>query len=214
MLQPVFFFLLGVYHAYANLIPQADIWRYEDDSISHRSDEMGGLDPSVADGFGDPPDNALDLWRSYAVSVIPSPPNEIVMDEKLPNEQAASFAQSSPPGHDHLSDSSPTNVKVDPVICNSQYRPNVPGFSSKAKREDDFCRVGKPKCKEFWIPLCCYGTPLLDEGGLTVGCVVCMRSHFLRCLTFRAITMSSFDLLPGKENIWRTRTGNGQFLRL
>lgn len=201
MLQFVFFFLMGVYHACANFIPQADIWRYEDDPISHRFDERGGLDPSVADGFGDPPDNALDLWRSNAVSVIPSPTDQIVTDEKLPNEQPTSFAQSSPPGHDHLSDSSPTNVKVDPAICNTQYRPNVPGFSSKAKQQDDFCRIGKPKCKAFWIPLCCYGTPLPDEGGLTAGCVVCMRAPFLRCFNLQAITISSFDLLPGKEKI-------------
>ncbi len=214
MLQSVFFFLMGVYHACAIFIPQADIWGYEDDAISNRFVEIGGLDPSVADGFGDPPENALNLWRSNAVSIVPSPPNQIVTDEKLPNEQLASSAQSSPLGHDHLSDPSPANVKVDPATCNSQYRPNVPGFSNKAKRDDDFCRIGKPKCKEFWISLCCYGNPLPDEGGLTAGCVVCMRFPFLRCFNLRAITMSSFDLLPGKEKIWRTRTGKGQFLRI
>lgn len=213
MLQFVFLFLMGVYRACANFIPQADIWRYEDDPISYRFDKIGGLDPSVADGFGDSPENALDLWRSNAVSVIPSTPNQIVTD-KLPNEQPPSSAQSSPLGQDHLSDSSPANVKVDPAICNSQYRPNVPGFSSKVKRDDDFCRIGKPKCKEFWFSLCCYGTPLPDEGGLTAGCVVCMRYPFLRCFNFQAMTISSFDLLSGKEKIWRTRTENGQFQRI
>lgn len=189
MLQSVFFFLVGVYHACANFIPQADIWGYEDELISHRFDEIGGLNPSVADDFGDLPENALIPWRGNAVSVIPSSPNQIDMDERLPNEQTASSEQSYPLGRDHLSDSSTANVKVDPATCNSQYRPNVPGFSSKAKRDDDSCRIGKPKCKEFWVSLCCYGTPLAEEGGLTAGCVVCMMFPFLRYLNFRAISM-------------------------
>lgn len=189
MLQSDFFFLLMVYHACANFIPQADIWGYEDDPVSHRFDEIGGLNPSVSDDFGDPSENALNLWQSNAVSVIPSPFNQFITDEKLPNEQPASSVQISPLGFDF----SPANVKVDPAICNPQYRPNVPGFSSKAKRDDGFCRIGKPKCKEFWFSLCCYGTPLPDEGGLTAGCVVCMRFPFLRCFNFQARTMFSFD---------------------
>lgn len=209
MLQPVFFFLIGVYHACANFTPQADDWGYKDDPISYRFDEIGGLNPSVADDLGDLPENALNLWRSNAISVIPSSPNQIVTDEKLPNEQPASPAQGFPLGYDHLSDSPLANVKVDPATCNSHYRPNVPGFSSKVKRDDDFCRIGKPKCKEFWISLCCYGTPLIDEGGLTAGCVMCMRFPFLRCSIFQAITISSFDLLPRKGKTWRKRTGKG-----
>lgn len=176
MPHSVFFFLFGVYYACANFIPQADNWGYEDDLISDRFEEMGDSNPIVAGDFGDLPDNSLNLWRSNAVSVIPPSPNQIIADEKLPNEQPPSSEQGSPFGRDRLSESSPANVNIDPVICNSQYRPNVPGFSSKAKREDDVCRFGKPKCKEGWLSLCCYGSPLADEGGLTVGCVVCMSS--------------------------------------
>lgn len=207
MLQSVFFFFMGVYQAYANFIPQAENWGYEDDLILHRFDEIEGLNPSVADEFGDLPEIALKPWQSNAVSVIPSSPYQIATDEKLPNEQPASSEQSSPLGRGHLSDSSPAKVKVDPATCNSQYRPNVPGFSSKAKREDDgVCRFGKPKCKAFWISLCCYGTPLDEEDGLTAGCVVCMRFPFPRYFKIQAITMSSFDLLPGKGKIRRKRT--------
>ena len=181
MPQSVFLFLFRVSYACANFIPQADNWGYEDDLISDRFEEVGGSNHIVAGDFGDLPDNRLNLWQSNAVSVIPPSPNQIIADEKLPNEQLPSSEQGSPFGRDRLSESSPANVNIDPVICNSQYRPNVPGFSSKAKRDDDICRFGKPKCKEGWLSLCCYGSPLADEGGLTVGCVVCMRFHFLSC---------------------------------
>lgn len=205
MPQPVFFFLLGVYYACANLIQQADNWGYEDDLISNRFEEIGDPNPIVADDFGDFPNNALNLWRSNAVSVIPSSPDQIIADEKLPNEQPTPSEQISPFGRDHLSDSSPANLNVDPAICNSHYRPNVPGFSSKAKREDDVCKFGKPKCKEYWLSLCCYGSPLADEGGLTAGCVVCMRFPFLSCFNFQTVPWSSFGFLLGKN---KTKRGN------
>ena len=205
MPQSVFFFLLRVYFACANFIPQSDIWGYEDDLISHPFEEIGNSNPIVANDFGDFPDNDLDLWRSNAVSAIPPSPDQIIADQKLANEQPGLSEQSSSLGHDLSSNPSPANVKVDPAICNSQYRPNVPGFSSKAKREDDFCRTGKPKCKEHWLSLCCYGSPLADEGGLTAGCVVCMRFPFLSCFNFQTITMSSFETLLGMDKMKRNR---------
>lgn len=202
----VFFFLFGVYYACASLIAQADNWGYEDDLISDRFEEIGS-NPIVTGDFGDLSDNALNVWRSNAVSAIPPSPNQIIADGKLPNEQPPSSEQGSPFGRDHLSESSLANVNVDPVICNSQYRPNVPGFSSKAKREDDVCRFGKPKCKERWLPLCCYGSPMADEGGLTAGCIICMRFPFLRCFNFQAIPICPFDFLLGKDKIKRKWTG-------
>lgn len=202
---PVFFFLIGVYYTYANFIPQADISSYEDDLISPRFREVGGLNPSVADDSGDVSDNGLNLWRSNAVSVIPGSPDQIIVDEKLPNGHPPSSEQSFPLGLDHPTESSPTTATVDPATCNPQYRPDVPGFSNKAKRENDFCRIGKPKCKQHWISLCCYGSPLADEGGLTAGCVVCMRLPFLIFFNFQAIAISSFEFPIGDGKIGKNQ---------
>lgn len=204
MTLSVFFSLLGVYCACANSIHQADNWGYEDDLISNRYEEIGDSSPIVADSFSDFSNNALNLWRSNAVSVNPPSPNQIIVDEKLPNERPPNSEQISPSGLDRLSGSPPaTNLNFDPAICNSQYRPNVPGFSRKAKREDDVCRIGKPKCKEHWLSLCCYGSPLVDEGGLTAGCVVCMRFPFLSYFNLQTIQLSLFGFMLGKKNITR-----------
>lgn len=205
MPESVFFFLFQVFYACANFIPQADNWGNEFHLISDRFEEVGGSNPIVAGDFGDLPNNSLNLWQSNAVSVIPPSPDQIIADEKLPIEQLPSSEQASSFGR--LSESPPANVNIDPVICNSQYRPNVPGFTSKAKRNDDVCKFGKPKCKEHWLSLCCYGSPLADEGGLTAGCIVCMSFNFLSCFNSQAIPMCPFDFLLGKDEMKRKRMG-------